>query len=213
MYRVSFTLSMLSIPLLFMGTAQAADPSGSKAEYSADSYFETAELKMKSKVHHAPGKERREMDTGCGRQVMIIRWDRKVSWMVMPSQNMYIETPMREGGADGSGYKVEKSEIVGEETVDGVKTTKSKVIMSDDKGNKFGGFMWATKDGIQIKMDAISVDASKGAKMRMKMELKNLQIGKQDPKLFEIPAGYTKMNMGGFGPGGINPKDMMRDRR
>jgi hypothetical protein len=213
MCRVSLTLSMFSIALFVMRATEAAAPSGAKVEYSADSYVETAELKMKSKVHYAPGKERREMDTGGGRHITIMRWDRKVSWVVMPSENMYIENPLKESDTDASGYKVENSQIMGEETVDGVKTTKSKVILSDDKGNKFGGFMWTTKEGIQLKMDAISVDASQGTKMRMKMELKNVQIGKQDPKLFEIPAGYTKMNMGGFGPGGINPRDMMRDRR
>jgi len=31
------------------------------------------------------------------------------------------------------------------------------------------------------------------------MELKNLKIGKQDPKLFEIPAGYQKFEMPSMG--------------
>jgi hypothetical protein len=30
------------------------------------------------------------------------------------------------------------------------------------------------------------------------IELSNLKIGKQDPKLFEIPDGFTKFDMGGM---------------
>jgi hypothetical protein len=32
----------------------------------------------------------------------------------------------------------------------------------------------------------------------MLTELSNLQIGRQDPKLFEIPEGFTKFDMGGM---------------
>jgi hypothetical protein len=56
-----------------------------------------------------------------------------------------------------------------------------------------------TKDNIMMKLDVIAVD--KGKKDRMKMELDNLKIGKQDPALFEVPSGYSKMDMsmGGMG--------------
>lgn len=65
-----------------------------------------------------------------------------------------------------------------------------------------GGFIWTSKEGITVKLDAISVD--KSSKERFSIELKNLHVGKQDPALFEIPAGYTRMDMGGMGnmPGG-----------
>ena len=32
----------------------------------------------------------------------------------------------------------------------------------------------------------------------MLTELTNVQIGRQDPKLFEIPEGFTKLDMGGM---------------
>ncbi len=64
-------------------------------------------------------------------------------------------------------------------------------------GSKMGGFWWMTKDNIMMKLDVISVD--KGKKDRMKMELDNLKIGKQDASLFEVPSGYSKMDMGGMG--------------
>lgn len=45
-----------------------------------------------------------------------------------------------------------------------------------------------------MKMDLLSKEGDK--KMRMSQELTNLKVGKQDPKLFEIPPGYTKNDMG-----------------
>ena len=87
---------------------------------------------------------------------------------------------------------------MGTETVNGVQTTKYKIIMTGPKGEKLGGFSWITNEGIVVKMDAIAVD--KKSKERIKMELKNLKIGHVDPSMFEIPKDYTKMDMmGGLG--------------
>jgi hypothetical protein len=84
--------------------------------------------------------------------------------------------------------------VIGPESLNGVNTTKSKIIMTGPKGEKMGGFMWATRDNIVVKMDAIAID--KKDKHRFKTELTNLKVGKQDPALFEIPSGYSKMSMG-----------------
>lgn len=68
-----------------------------------------------------------------------------------------------------------------------------------------------------MKMDLLSKEGD--TKMRMTQELTNLKVGKQDPKLFEIPPGYTKNDMGammgGMGKGkgkGGQPKldEMMK---
>jgi hypothetical protein len=126
---------------------------------------------------------------------MILRQDKKVGWMLMPGQKMYMELNFAKEGSrkdDLSGWKVEQTTI-GPETVNGVKTTKSKIVMTGPKGEKMGGFWWATKENIVVKMDAISVH--KGSKDRFKIELKELKIAKQDPSLFEVPAGYSKMGM------------------
>jgi hypothetical protein len=56
--------------------------------------------------------------------------------------------------------------------------------------------MWVTKEGIMVKMDSVA-KTDKGD-IPFKMELKNINIAKQDPSLFEIPAGYQAMNMGGI---------------
>ena len=173
----------------------------SNAEYSADWNMETAEGAVKGKIYQAPNKERREMNDDGEKIVMILRRDKKKAWNLMPSEGMYMEmklTDPKVGKDDMANYDVEQT-VVGPDTVNGVKTTKSKIIMKEKKpnGSKMGGFWWMTKDNIMMKLDVISVE--KGKKDRMKMELDNLKIGKQDAALFEVPSNYTKMDMGGMG--------------
>lgn len=190
----------LAATALSIATAvHAASPSQPKVEYSADTMMETAEVSMKGHVNYTPTRERREMVTGSGgdKMIMITRHDKKVAWTLMPSEKMYMEMSLDQASAqakdDTSKYKIEQT-VVGPETVNGVNTTKSKIIMTGPKGEKMGGFMWATRENIVVKMDAIAID--KKDKLRFKTELTDLKIGRQDPGLFEIPPGYTKMSMG-----------------
>ena len=178
--------------LLLPCAGWAAKMQEPKVDYSADSTMEAeGGMTMKSRVYHSPGKQRIEMG-GAGGSVSIIRRDKKVMWQLMG--NMYMEMSLnRPDSQNPQDMDVEQT-AVGEETVNGVKTTKYKVIATKKDGKKFGGFFWTTKDGITVKMDLLSKEGDK--KFRMSQELTNLKIGKQDPKLFEIPPGYTKNDMG-----------------
>lgn len=194
---------LITAAMTLAGAAQAASPTPPQAEYSADTVIETAEMSMKGRVHYTPTRERREMVMGSGgdKMISIMRQDKKLIWTLMPAEKMYMETQNTENKAkdDLSGYKIEQT-VVGQETVNGVSTTKSKIVMTGTKGEKMGGFMWTSKENIVVKIDAIAID--KKQKHRFKTELTNLKVGKQDPKLFEVPAGYQKMSIPGmFMPG------------
>lgn len=168
-------------------------------EYSADSSFETADTIMNGHVYVTPTKERKESMQNGMQSVMIIRRDKQLMWMLMPANKMYreMQIPAEGGKEDISAYKMDHTTI-GPDTVNDIATTKRKIIMTAPTGEKLGGFMWMSDEGIVVKMDAIAVD--KKSKMRLKSELKNLEIGPQDDSLFEIPDDYTKMDMmGGMG--------------
>ncbi len=189
--------SALFVPL----AAWAAPPPEPKVDYSADSVMETeGGTTMTSRIYHSPGKQRMEMGGKDG-IVSIIRKDKKVIWQLMG--DMYMESPLKLDDNNPESMDIQQT-VVGEETVNGIKTTKSKVIATKKDGSKFGGFFWTTKDGITVKMDLLSKEGNR--KDRMSMELKNLKVGKVDPKLFEIPPGYEKNDMGammgGMGKGG-----------
>jgi hypothetical protein len=200
MKKVNRIILLITMMMLIAGMAWAAEQyMRPKVEYSADSTMETEAITMTGKVFAAPDKERREQVMEGTKQITITRWDKKVVWQLMPDQGFYMETALKENNekaADMSGYTIEQT-VVGKEEVNGVSTTKNKVIMTDNKGNKFGGFMWTTKEGIMVKMDAIG--KSENSKMRIKMDLKNLKIAKQASELFEIPEGMKKMSMPAFG--------------
>jgi len=188
---------LTAVAITMAGYVQAASPSPSKVEYSADSEMETSEVSMKGKVNYSPMRERREMVMDGGdKMIMIMRQDKKLAWTLMPADKMYMEMSIAQAGAknkdDISQYKIEQT-VVGPETINGVSTTKNKIIMTGPGGEKMGGFMWMTKENIVMKIDAISIN--KQEKSRFKTELTNLKIGKQDPALFEIPPGYSKVSM------------------
>lgn len=179
--------------------AEAGQMNRPQAEYSADATIQNEEGTMQQKIFVTPTKERKETLTGAGEgAVMIFRYDTKTMWTLMPSENMYMEYSI----AGGQGQRNDPSQwtyedtVVGEETLNGVKVTKYKTIATSTDGKKYGGFSWRTKEGINLKQDLLYKEGND--KKRMLTELSNLKIGKQDPKLFEIPDGFTKFDMGGM---------------
>lgn len=202
---------LLTCALLVPLAVIAAPPPEVKVDYSADSTMETeGGMTMKSRLYHTVEKERMEMGGSDG-MVSIIRKDKKVVWQLMG--NMYMEMPMDSSNASGmDAFDITEQVEVGPETINGLKTTKSKIVaVKKDGSGKFGGFFWATKEGITVKMDMLSKEGDK--KMRMTSELSNLKIEKQDPALFEVPAGYTKNDMGAMMGGMPNIEDMKKNAR
>jgi hypothetical protein len=199
--------------LLAAWPAGATPLSRPQAEYSADSTIQNEEGTIQQHVYVTPTKERRETLTGAGDGgVQIFRYDTKIMWMLMPSENMYMEYAMGQKvqgqGSDTSQWTYEDT-VMGEETLNGVKVTKYKTIATSTDGKKYGGFSWRTKEGINVKQDLLYKEGNE--KKRMLTELSNLKIGRQDPKLFEIPEGFTKFDMGAV-MGGMMGREGMGQR-
>lgn len=173
-------------------------------EYSADRVLETEAGTFNGRVYFARGKERGEMEAGGMKSVLILHTEAQKGWMLMPSQRMYQEMDFAKARQHMGGNPANDVKIgaVGADTVEGHATTKYKLVMKDGSA---GGFMWITADGIVVKMDMIQKSGRKNE--RMTMTLKNLQVGTQDPALFEVPANYSKMpafgSMFGMGGGGL----------
>lgn len=191
--------------------AAAVQMSRPQAEYSADSVMQTEDGAIEQHVYVTPTKERQELLTGSGDGVVqIFRHDTKLMWQLMPSEHMYMEHSMEKAAAKNKGKDVSQWDfeetVMGEEVLEGVKVTKYKTIATSTDGKKYGGFSWRTKEGIAVKQDLIYKEGNE--KHRMTTELKNLKIGKQDPKLFEVPEGFTKFDMAGM-MGGMMGKEGM----
>jgi hypothetical protein len=168
-------------------------------EYSADMVMDSGQGTFNSKTYHAlGGKDRQEMNVQGTTSIIITRQDKKVAWTLMPAQKTYMEMSLEESAQKSGSANVNDCDMdmssQGDETVNGVKANKSKVSMTCPDNVKYDGTMWVTKEGIMVKMDAVTV--VEGNQAHVKIDLKNLKIGTQDPGLFEIPAGYQKFDMG-----------------
>lgn len=166
-----------------------------KVEYSADQYIGDGEQMMKSRIYQASGKARMELEEGGGQQAIITRLDRKLIWTLMIPEKMYMEMPM---GKEEKTRDVRQCSAVsmkegGKEEVNGISATVSEVEAACPDGSGFSGKVWTTRDGILVKMDAVSKGAGKEKGQRVVMEVKNLMIGKQDPALFELPPDFSKL--------------------
>ena len=190
----------LATPVFAAGPGPLPTPT---VEYSADRIIESQVGTMEGKVYATKDKERSEMSVKGMTSVTILRRDKQVGYMLMPAQKMYMQMDFakaqQQSGNAAAADAVEITEV-GSETIEGQATKKYKLVMKDGSA---GGFMWFTKDGIMMKMDAVV--KSGRDKSRMTMTLKNVKVGSQDAALFEVPAGYNAMpSFGGAGgmPGG-----------
>jgi hypothetical protein len=185
----------------FAATAQGAGLPSPTVEYSADRVMETSAGTFEGKVYAAKDKERSETSMRGMTSVMILRRDKQLGYMLMPTQKMYQQMDFAKAQQQSGAQAADQVEIteVGSDTIDGQPTTKYKLIMKDGSA---GGFMWFTKDGIMMKMDTVVKNGRD--KSRMTITLKNVKVGSQDASLFEVPAGYNAMPSfgGGFGGAG-----------
>jgi hypothetical protein len=217
---ISATASCVVVSLLLAANAQAFvgqiavglgrlnDVGEIKTSFSADAKLETEEMNVDTRIFYQPGMVRDEVNVGGQRMVTIHRFDLNKVWMIM-GEGMYMESEPDQGSQQAPEFKLISREIIGPETVNGMKTTKYKSIY-ETKDGKFGGFTWYTDDNIAVK--GFLVHQTKGEKQRVKFELMNLERGAQPDSLFEIPKGYQKFNMGGMpgmpnmqGMGGMGP--------
>lgn len=192
---LSMGLIFLMVILDTQGTAAAF--TAPKVEYSADQYMGDGKQMVKSRVYQASEKSRMEFEEGGGQQAIITRLDRKVIWTLIIPEKMYMEHPMgkEEKTRDVRQCSAVSTRDVGKEEVNGISATVSEVEATCPDGSGFSGKVWTSPDGIMVKMDAVSKGAGKKNGQRVVMEVKNLKIGKQDPALFELPPGFSKLAM------------------
>lgn len=175
--------------LLFSHASSANTIPAPDTEYSGVRQVVMAEGSFTQSVHHSHGKERSEMQMEGMGMISIIRPDKKLAWQLMPMQKMYMEMDFasanKMSGKAPDDVTIEK---IGSDTLDGMNTTKYKILMKDKSA---GGFIWLSPENIPVKMDFLSKEGKD--KNRITMTLKNLKVEPQEAALFELPEGYQPM--------------------
>lgn len=184
------TLFFAMMPGLIFSNPSSADTiPAPDTEYSGVRTVVTAEGSFTQTVHHSHGKERNEMQMEGMSMVTILRPDKKVAWQLMPMQKMYMEIDLKNANKmSGNAPDDVTIEKLGSETLEGINTTKYKILMKDKSA---GGFIWLSPENIPVKMDFLSKEGKN--KNRVTMTLKNLTVEPQEAALFELPAGYQPM--------------------
>ena len=80
---------------------------------------------------------------------------------------------------------------VGRERVNGHDATKFRIRSRTSAGDYFDGFVWRTKHDLVLRMTGKW--RRKGKTFDYVMNLTNVRIGRQSPRLFTVPAGYRRV--------------------
>lgn len=180
-------LAMLLLPLMAAHSATLGDPQvGFTAErvlvFNGQSYV--------GRMWSMPGEQRHEQELPSVRPVFILRADSSIGDVLLPQLHTAVEFDLPKvlamlGQPDLLGKPA------GHETVNGVETTRYEVDKEIPDGH-LAGVLWLSGDGIPMRCDG-SYTSRKGKVSKVHWELRDVQIGRQDASLFEVPAGYSKL--------------------
>lgn len=160
--------------------------SAAQQDFSADVVAHGRDGSFSGKICMGNGNVRMEATQG----ITISRQDKKVVWVIMPSEGMYMEQPFDPKDAIAqvaakSGEAERKS--LGPDTVNGKKTEKFQVTYNQG-GVRSSVYEWVDHS-IEMPVKIAATDKS------WSMEYKNIKAGPQDPNLFEVPKGYQKLDL------------------
>ncbi len=154
-------------------------------QYSADMVTHASGQTISGKIYASGDKLRYEMPQA----ITISRLDRQTSYVLMPSEKMYMEQKIDPAAAAKAGMNTQgelERVPMGKEMVDGRMTDKFKISYADANG-PMTVYQWMDAQGLPAKVE--SQDGSWG------VEYRNVKHGQQSEQLFEVPADYQKFAM------------------
>ena len=181
MYRnIIFALALLVSVSFFAVQSHAVD-------FSADTVYTAEGHKTTGKIYSKSDRFRMEM-TGPQQMISISRMDKKVAWSIFPAQKSYMEMQLDPGMAPKTEIRGEiERKQVGAETIDGHPAKKYLVTYKD--GSKTAQiYQWMAMD---INFPVKTADINN----KWTQEFRNIKVGPQPDNLFELPAGYKKMQI------------------
>ncbi len=178
LFSVIFAVPLAVLLLLGPGQAKAI-------EFSSDMVIvPKGDEPMKGKIFVKGDKIRQETSEEDGTQIMIIRPDKKVTWMITPEEKTYMEMPYQSEDKtfeEWTAEKEKKAKFLGEETVSGIACKKFEAVEDGEKTV----FWVSAKFPFPIKIEDSEVT----------MEYRDIKLDPLPDSLFELPPGYEKMAM------------------
>ena len=156
------------------------------ASYSATATYTIGKDHYTSTVFANGANERRVVDTELGPQIVIIKRNEGKAYLLQPAIGA-LEMPLssKEIGVDVGQLFTTTARPAGTETISGLKTTKYRLTAQPATNTKFTGTVWATDDGIIVKVDGTG--SYRGQPTHVAMALSDVKRGDQPVSSFELP--------------------------
>jgi hypothetical protein len=181
---IAFLLAVLAAPALAETLGDA------RVGFSAERVLVINGQSYVGRMWHMPGEQRHEQDLPALRPIFILRAGTTIGDIILPKLHTVVEFALPKE-LSILGYPNLLRKPVGQETVNGIATTKYEVDEEKPQGRAVG-LLWLSEEGIPMKCDA-RLTTDKGKVSTIRWELRHVKIGAQDAALFEIPHDYAKL--------------------
>jgi hypothetical protein len=142
------------------------------------------------RMWHMPGEQRHEQRLSAIDPIFLLRAGNANAEVVLPQLHTVVEFALpREFALLDSPDLVRRP--VGQETVNGIATTKYR-IDEDLAGGHLAGTLWLSRDRIPMRCDGKFAPIN-GRASTFYWELRDVRLGRQDEALFRAPQGYAKL--------------------
>jgi len=176
--------------LLLAPAAPAATLGDAQVGFSADRTLVIDGHTYLGKIWAMPGKERHEQAIQGFDPVFLLRTDSPLAEIVLAKLKTVVQFAIP-SELRVLGRSELKKHPIGQDTVNGVATTKYAIDQSVPEGQA-KGTLWLSRDGIPMKL-AGTFTGQKGKVSTVRWELSHVQIGPQPASLFEPPPGLSKL--------------------
>ncbi len=172
------------------GAASAATLGDPEIGFAADRTLVIDGRTYQGKIWAMPGRERHEQAIRTFRPIFLLRTGSPLGEVVLPELKTIVQfaLPPELRILDNPALK---KHALGQETVDGIATTKYAIEETVPEG-RATGTLWLSRDGIPMRLDG-SFTRQSGKVSTVRWELSHVRIGPQPAALFEAPPGFSKL--------------------
>jgi hypothetical protein len=195
----AFCLSLWGCIALGQPAPSAAEVSGFNSafgpptvSFAADMYMETGGNMREGRLVYIPHRERWELRTGSVTVISILYTDLGVGYTVLPSQKMYLEVDQGAARANQTQWTAKRE---GDDTDDGLVRGRYRVEGVSPSGDTYKATMWLA-EAYNLVVEVRGTSVTRGVSRQVHMKLFNIQVGPQDPALFEPPPDYKRFGTG-----------------
>lgn len=164
------------------------------ASFSATQNLTVDGITLSARLFHDHGLERRESRVDGLNNLLLVHPERQEALVVQPESNVGMKLALSdpEVGMVATSLSKLSGTAEGNETLAGELVTRYRVQDIAPDGAGFDGRVWATRDGIYVKLEGRT--GGEGA-ADITMILSDIRRGPQDPTLFSPPNGLSIMTL------------------